>query len=538
MIRMPKAETARMLDIHGWSAVLFGLALYVVVLTGAVVVFAHEIGAWSVSGHKMDGALAGKIDQSMVTLTEQVPEEYRHDVSLYQNSAGYLIAFFHTHEKNDSGMLADIGTRFVLDPEDFSIVSRHDGFADDMPDITSSFLEDFFVDLHVRLHAPNPIGLYLTGLLGLLLLVSAISGFIMHRNLIRDLFLSPRSANKLIKKRDKHTLAGTWSILFSIIVAFTGAFFSFATTLGLPVIAITAFEGDQQAAIEAVLGIPDAEDPTPSPFVGVEAIVSRVQQADAAGSLPTFISIEHPGRVDARVTTFHEPANGQLFGGSHLFNGATGEYLGKKPALGQQPSFGSDLISLVGVFHFGLFAGMLSKIIWLSLGLATCYVTYTGLKLWVARREQQARWRLMGRLTDITAYGTVIAMNGAAIGFLATYHRQPDVVIDWTINGFFAAALVSILVGFIRPAGAATSQILQALMGLSLLVLPIARLITADGGWSVYRLEDNAVVIGMDISLLVLGALFVWLALKATSVKPITSMQAATETTKGATTHG
>ena len=48
--RERKARTKRLTAIHGWSAVLLGLLLYAVVLTGTAAVFAHEIGAWS-AGH-------------------------------------------------------------------------------------------------------------------------------------------------------------------------------------------------------------------------------------------------------------------------------------------------------------------------------------------------------------------------------------------------------------------------------------------------------------------------------------------------------
>jgi uncharacterized iron-regulated membrane protein len=505
MIKVSKPVTLRLRDIHGWSAVLMGLALYVVVLTGAIVVFEHEVGAWSVSGHKMDGALAGKMDERLFELAGEIPEKYKEELTLYQNSAGYLVAFFHTHQPNETGQIENKGIRYVLDPASLEIVSQAEGFGSDLPGIASSYLGRFFVDLHVRLHAPEPIGLYLTGLLGLLMMVLAVSGLILHRHLIADMFLSPRNRSPLLKARDKHTLAGTWSIPFSIIVAFTGAFFSFATTLGLPVIAITAFEGDQQKAIETIMGVPEEVDTTPTPFVGLETIVVKSQQADAAGSLPTFIVVEHWGQAAAKVTTFHDPVDDHLFGGTHVFSGVTGEYLGTKPRIGTQPSLGADLIGLIGVLHFGLFAGFLSQVIWLSLGLATCYVTYTGLYLWTVRRHKQASWRLMNRLIDITCYGTVIAMSSAALGFLITYGHSPARVVDWTVNGFMFGILLSVIAGFVRPVGASTARLLMGLMGGLLVALPVMRAATADGGWALYQLEGSAAVIGMDISLLLAG---------------------------------
>ena len=48
-------ELKRMTAIHGWSAVILGLLLSVVVATGAVAVFAEEIGRGSAGGLHLQG---------------------------------------------------------------------------------------------------------------------------------------------------------------------------------------------------------------------------------------------------------------------------------------------------------------------------------------------------------------------------------------------------------------------------------------------------------------------------------------------------
>lgn len=507
MIKLSKDTTKRLVDVHGWSAVVLGLALYVVVLTGSIVVFAHEIGNWSVSGHQLDHVFAGKIDTKLEDLSKTVNTEYLEEVGLWQNSAGYLVAFFHTHVKNDEGQMTEKGTRFVLDPKDLSVVNRVDGMREDLPAVRSGYLEQFLADLHIRLHAPDPIGLYLTGILGLVLLVLAVSGFILHRHLILDIFLSPRLSTRLLNTRDRHNLAGTWGIMFSIILAFTGAFFSFATSLGLPVIAITAFEGSQEKAIEAIYGVPDKKDATPKLFIGLEPLIERVKQTDAAGSVPVYISIQHMGRADAKVTMIHEPNGNTIFYKNYAFNGVTGEYLGEKPRMGTKPSLGNDLVGLMGVLHYGWFAGILSKIIWLSLGLATCYVTLTGLQLWTQRRAEQVIWQRLSRLTAIIGYGTAIAMNASAIGFLMSYARYPISVESWTINGFLIGTTLSFAIGLLVQNQVKRNHAFQQLLGLSLLSMPLLRYLTSEQGWVTLISNGNAVVVSLDISFLIAGSI-------------------------------
>lgn len=512
MIKVAQDTTRRLLDIHGWSGVLLGLALYVVVFTGSIVVFTHEIGVWSASGNALEDVLSQSLDAKLIELAEQVPEQYREEAGIWQNSAGHIIANFHTHEKQEKGPPREIGTRFVIDPNSLEVISKHEGYLDEMPVISSGALEEFFVHLHINLHAPDPIGLYLTGILGLVLLISAISGVILHRHLIKDMFLSPRLSNRLLNTRDRHNLAGTWGVPFSIILAFTGAFFSFATTLGLPVIAMTAFGGDQEKAIETIIGIPPAEDPTPSAFIGIDTIVAQAKQEEIAGSSPRFISVLHWGRADAAVLTTHSPSPENIFFSNHRFDGVSGEYLGEKPTLGTESSAGGVLFGLMRVLHFGWFAGLLSKIIWISLGLATCYVTLTGLQLWVQRREAKTSWNTLSALISIIGYGTPIAMISAALGFFIASASLPDRMHDWTVDGFLIGSALSFLIGFLFYRLGLAQRVFQQITGFGLLLLPIVRIITSGQGWGTNLATGNGVVVGMDIAFLFTGILFLALS--------------------------
>lgn len=510
MIKVSKDTTRRILDIHGWSGVLLGLALYVVVFTGSIVVFYHELGEWSVSGHELSDALSQPMDAKLVELAASVKPEYREEAGFFQNAAGQIIANFHTHEKQESGPPREIGVRFVIDPNSLAVLSREEGYLDEMPEVAGTALVDFFAHLHINLHAPDPIGLYLTGILGLVLLISAISGVILHRHIIKDMFLSPRLSTRLLNTRDRHNLAGTWGVPFSIILAFTGAFFSFATTLGLPVIAMTAFGGDQEKAIETIIGIPPAEDPTPTPFVGLDTIIKQASHEDIAGAVPRFVSVMHWGRADAAVLTTHNPTPENIFFSNHRFDGVTGEYLGEKPTLGTEDSAGGVLFGLMRVLHFGWFAGLLSKIIWVSLGLATCYVTLTGLQLWVQRREAKNSWRTLSSLIAIIGYGTPIAMITAAVGFLIISAIDPALMYSWTVNGFLLGVGLSFLIGLLCQSFAAGSstRVFQLLTGVGLIALPLLRILTSERGWISSFTAGNGSVIGVDISLLITGVLF------------------------------
>lgn len=505
MIALSQKRTKRLVAIHGWSGTVLGLLLYVVLLTGAVAVFALQIGSWSASGVKSQEPLAQPIDGTLRALAAQVPAEYHDDINVFSNSAGHIVAFLHTHTKDADGEIADKGVLFELHPETHEILAQREGFAEDVFGADHwGALDDFLVALHVNLHLPDPWGLYATGVLGLLMLASAISGILIHRHLIQDLFVAPRFSSLLLNARDRHNLAGSWGLPFAIVLAFTGAFLSFALSLGLPTVSTVAFGGDQVAMIERLVGAPEAEDPTPARLANIDAMLAA--SAEAAGSAPVSFSVQHWGRADARVLVFHQPAEGDLTVAQQVFEGASGAHLGSKPPLGTEPSVGSALFQLMIPLHFGTFAGMLSRTVWFALGLAMCYVTLTGLQLWLQRRSDEPLWRRLARAVPIFGYGLPIAIAGSGIGFFLSLPAGSTLF--WTPTGFLIAAALAILVGLAVRRDRALSQLYRLMLGVSLIALPLLRMAMGGAGWEALAASDNTAIAIFDILLLLAGAGF------------------------------
>src|SRR3546814_542392 len=106
------------------------------------------------------------------------------------------------------------------------------------------------------------------------MLVAAISGLLIHRHLFKDIFTLRTRANPVLVDRDRHSVAGTWSLPFAFILAFTGSFFSFFGTIGVPVVAMAAFSGDVQALNDAVFGNPGKPDPRPAAIGNLDRITA------------------------------------------------------------------------------------------------------------------------------------------------------------------------------------------------------------------------------------------------------------------------
>jgi hypothetical protein len=174
----------------------------------------------------------------------------------------------------------------------------------------------------------------------------------------------------------------------------------------------------------------------------------------------------------------------------------------------------------MGPLHFGHFAGLLSKIVWIALGLATCYVTLTGLQLWIARRKDEPGWRWLEVAVPMFGYGVPIAMAGSAFGFLATYPAGDTV--SGTANGFIVAAVLAVAIALLARTPRRTAQMLQALLGLMLVALPIVRLAMGGAGWPALIDEGQLIPVTIDLVLLVAGA-FALIAIWRQIAKPVDS---------------
>ncbi len=502
MIHLPKEETKLMVAVHGWSGILLGLLLYAVVFTGMAAVFAEEIGIWSAGHVETQSVFERPIDRTVRDLGARTPARFHEGVDLFEIGDHNLGAFFHHHETRPSGELISRGIYYQLD-RDGGIVSERRGTGEDVfgprnDDALSSFL----VDTHVRLHVPNPWGLLLTGILGLAMLVAAISGLLIHRHLLKDIFTLRRTASPVLVDRDRHSVAGSWSLPFAFLLAFTGSFFSFFGTVGVPIVAMAAFGGDQHALSEAVFGNPGTPDPRPRAIGDLDRVTADARAR--TGTIPRFVAIENFGRADSTITTFHEPGAGDIQPTTLLYHGATGDFDRVKPSIGTQPSAGGTLVAIMAPLHFGNFAGLLSKAVWFGLGFAMCYVTLTGLRLWLTRRREAARslgW--LERSVTVVGFGLPLALLVAAVAFLIA--MPLGAAVFWTPTAFVGAAAVAILGGVLLRSNAMLDRLLQTATGLLLLALPLIRLANGGPGWVRAIEAGQPIIMAVDLAMLVAG---------------------------------
>ena len=508
MFNVKKEKNDALVKLHGWSAVFLGLLLYAVVITGTVAVLSEEILHWSVGHVKADNPTQADLDKAIAKLSPQVKPEYLEEIGVGHTSKGDLQLFFHTHRTNEAGQVEEFGTRYSLDPVTLDVLTEKSGTGAELFQTDEdSALSRFLVSVHTELHLPRPWGLLLTGILGLAMLVAAISGLIMHRALLRDMFvIRSKSRNEQLPKRDMHTVAGSWGLPFAFILAFTGSFFSFAGAFGIPAMAMVAFGGDQELLIRTVIGAPETESDTPASTASVNAIVQDA--VSRTGNYPEFVSVSHYGLDNAKITVFSDAAEGDLEPIQFEYNGVSGEFVRQKPALGLVPSVGSVAFSLIGPLHFGNFAGLLSKFVWLSLGIASCYVIASGLRLWVIRRQKESQWLTFGRYVSVFIYGLPISMLMCAVAYFAMKLLSGNVN-WWVPASFVISGLILLLLPLIFK-----NQLEKAMVkvcGALCISVVALRILTGGPFWIEAALNQQSIVVMMDILLLICAGLCFYL---------------------------
>jgi uncharacterized iron-regulated membrane protein len=509
MIRLGQERTKPLLAIHGWSAVFLGLLLYAVILTGVASVFADEIGDWSspLSASVEDAFPAGT-DRMIRELAATVDPEFHEELFFFPRAGDRLYAFFHKHEIGENGKPRERGVAAEFDPRSGALIKRVEG-TDEFIEAQdeANALAHFMVDLHVRLHLPNPWGLLLTGVLGLAMLVAAITGFVVHRHLIRELFTLRRRGDRLLTARDTHVIAGTWNLPFAFILAFTGSYFSFGSAFAIPAMAMVAFGGDQEQLIETIVGNPPAIDETPAAMADLDAMIADVRQR--ASAEVAFVQVQHWGRADALVTMFMHYRDGELTGPTYVYGGADGVFRYAKPSLGLTPSAGGTLFALMAPLHFGNFAGVFSKAVWFALGFAGAYVTITGLLLWTTRRQAQRGWRHLAAATYATGYGLPLGLVLAGWAYFLARAFDADVNAVMMSTFLIALALASALAWRVADFNTARRWLLGT-CGLALFALPLLRIASGGPGWAGAVDSGLQTIVAFDLALVFGGGFCLW----------------------------
>ncbi|MBB5519001.1 PepSY-associated TM helix domain-containing protein [Amphiplicatus metriothermophilus] len=349
----------------GHSAIGLAVAalIYVLCVSGAIAVFNHELQRWEQPG-------APEISAISPDAAERAAK------TVLAAEAGRTSHFYIQLPTDDM-------PRVVLTTDTQAV------FADAEGNIVGAEAHpwtQFVLDLHYYLHLPHTLGITIVGILGVMLLGLAMSGFIAHPRIFRDAFTFRFAGNARVTQTDLHNRLSVWTAPFHVPVALTGAWIGLASIVGYA-LATLDYGGDLEAAFAPVFGEEPAEDGAPAPLAGIANALAYMA-ANEPDVKPTYVIMHEPMTRGQHLQVLAEHDRRLIFGEYYNFD-ANGGFVGTvgmaDGTLGQQIAASTYRV------HFGSFGGAPVKIIYGVLGAALAFITASGMTIYFLKRREKAR---------------------------------------------------------------------------------------------------------------------------------------------------
>lgn len=436
------------LSLHTWAGILFGLLIFVLMLSGSVAVFHHELEQWQdppkhhahlkaksrINLHQIVAdhmaKTEGEVEQVMIMLPR--PNHPMLEVNLN----------IHNHAEEAKG--TENEHQSVHTP----LVLQNDGQLVEIADPEPG-MAGFFTELHTHLHLPYQVAPYVLGPASLAMFVLLITGVFTHRQLFQKLFNFRLKRGTRVIWTDFHTLLGVWALPFFAVIAITAIPMALHTGPWISWMSIGASGGDTNQMNYFSWfqkAWPEASDKA-VPTKNLDTILADAVARDPAFR-PARLIVTHPNDANARVIIDGFSERGVTRTSAHVYEGATGKYLGLEPAFEATSSFaGTKLFGLMFSLHFGDFGGFTSRLVWFILGIAGAFIAASGQYIWIAKRltlhATDVTRRQCQRMTTLTT-GVCGGMTFAVAATLALWplwRAMSDTIVGFGYSGWLFGAL-------------------------------------------------------------------------------------------------
>ncbi|MET0331087.1 MAG: PepSY-associated TM helix domain-containing protein [Dyella sp.] len=493
--------------LHTWAGLVVGWVLFVIFLSGTLACFDKELDYWMRPALHHLPAGPTSMDAATRTLRAMAP----HAETLYLRPPSARDPSIHGFAFEPDQPYIDV----AFNPRDGQRI----------PDTVGG---TFFFTLHYNLQA-GTIGMYLVGLAGMLMLMALISGVIIHRRIFKDIFVFRPKIGGQRAWLDGHNLTGVLGLPFHLMMAYTGvaimvAIYMFA---GVQI----GYRGDTLKFYEEMLGTPHPVEQhrPPSQLAALGPVVADAERRLGNEGIE-YVQVEHVH--DASVTLYVLAAGRDQIAGGHrtlIYNGITGAFTGE--TAGPAPSY--RVYQFLSGLHRVQFGGTAFRWMYFLLGTAGCVMLASGMQVWINKRNKAvaaAGLRSGYGLVRALNVGVVAGMPLASIGLLWINRLLPDALADrtsWEARGFCLVWLLAALWAWLRLRQGKPWRDLLAGTATLLVLLPVLDLITRPTSSLLASLRDgDRVLTTIDLSALVLGVAFAWLAQRCGRAQPPASKTA------------
>lgn len=317
---------------------------------------------------------------------------------------------------------------------------------------------EFLYAIHYRLTMPSLIGISIVGALGVMILALAISGVVAHPRIFRDAFrLRARNKNG-VALGDWHNRMSVWTLPFTVAIAITGAVIglSLLTAYGL---ASHYYEGDVDAVYAPVFGGEAEPDAAPAPIPDVAAAL-RAMEADYPDIEVSYAILHDPQTAGQHIQMVGLHDRRLIFGEYYAFD-AAGNFEGATGLA--DGDIGQQAAASVYNLHFGNFGGLPVKIAYFVFGMMLTVVSATGVYIWLGKRRRRGinEPRLLAAW-DAVVWGLPLALAVTLAARFLVGNAFPFAPVFWLIA-------LGLLVACIAVAGRLpVRRLMQSSLGLTL----------------------------------------------------------------------
>jgi uncharacterized iron-regulated membrane protein len=478
--------------LHTWAGLIAGWLLFVIFVAGTLACFDKELDYWMRPALHQPSTGTLSMDAAFSTLRGMAP----HAAYLFLRPPS-------TRDPSVHGSVFEPGKPYI----DVSInpVTGHL--------VPNTIGGNFFFVLHYNLQAGN-LGVWLVGLVGMMMLVALISGVIIHKRIFKDFFVfRPRNGGQRAWL-DGHNFTAVLGLPFHLMIAYTGVAIMVFTymTAGVRV----GYGGDIAKFYNEIQSAPTAplQHQPPTQLASLDAILAdAVKRFDGP---VLYLEVQNPQDASARVSAV-DAGNNNVAGGQRtlFYDGVTGAYLSGnqgKPDAYHAYDFLSGL-------HRVQFGGAEARWLYFLLGLSGCVMLACGMHVWVLKRIKQAS--LAGLRSG---YGLVQALNVGVVAGMPLACVVPlwlnrllppsaQARADWESYGFWLAWIMAAVWAIARLKHGRPWRELFAATAALLLALPLLDAITNPQGSLLHSLaRHDFALAGVDLTALALGLGFAWLA--------------------------
>ena len=472
MLKPTRAFSAALLRAHSLIGILFCAAIYLVCVSGTLAVLVDEFAVWEAPETPIVSAVAPD------RLAAIAAEGYAKAKAAGLNHDLYIVT--------PSPTLPQLSITAYDDGRHREWVADTSGHLAPRPETPWT---EFVREQHYNFHLPAPFGAYLVGIVGTILLSSLVSGVLAHRRVFKDAFRFRWGGSRRLANADLHNRIGVWALPFHLIVSLTGSLLGLAGLI-IGVLALIAYQGDQEKAIGALLGPMATADSRPAPLPDIRPMIATIER-QAPGSPVTYVRFDHIGTA-GQIVQISTAAAGHLSRMEGWTFAPDGRLLAK--AGFTDGSVGMRIYGMVQPLHFGTYGGIWIKLIYVVLGAGLCAIVASGVNIWLVRRREQGRAApRRERLWAAFVWGQITAF---ALSAVAARFAVPPLPVYWLL-------VVGTLVGslFLHSERAVTFWSIRLAIG-SLALLCAVSVAIGAGHWSLAPWIVTGALLALATSLL------------------------------------